>query len=804
MPRRTSSLLLLLTTALALASLRAPVALAAWPHDPYSANLLLGMEPGNQYNAAPLPDGAGGLFVAWEDSRSGTYDLYAQHLDAGGKPLWNATGVIVSNAAGNQYNPRMVSDGAGGFIVLWEDSRSGVYNLYAQRVNASGTSLWTANGVAFCISTGSKYMRGAVADGAGGVEVAWEDVRAGNSDIYAQRIGAAGTPLWTANGVALCTLASAQTVPRFASDGAGGLIVAWQDARGADVDVYAQRVTAAGTAAWTLNGIVVSNAANAQIVTGVVSDGVGGAIVVCDDARAGATSDVYAQRVTSTGGLLWSVPVCTATNSQYDSRLVTDGAGGAIVLWEDTRTNVAETDLYAQRIAASGAALWTLNGVAVCTATGQQYVGEAMPDGQGGLIASWEDWRSGLGGDVYAQRLSASGVAQWTANGVGLCQAVGVQSDPRVASDGQGGAIAFWEDQRSTTMDVYAQRVDHTGQLGTPEPGITSVRDVPADQGGAVKVSWTASWLDVDPTFLVFDYRVWRSVPLATAAGRALAARRGTTVSPDEAVRSGRLLLPASGVTDYAWEFVASTPSAQLASYSMVVPTAQDSVGGFLKYTAFMIEARSSSSAAADRWYSQPDSGYSVDNLAPVTPAPLTGTYRAGATHLSWNPNHEADLAGYKLYRGTSPSFVPSPATLIASPPDTGWVDAASATVTYKLTAVDAHGNESAPATLLPAAIAAVGDADARAFFAAPSPNPARAGSVLRFGLAAAGRVRLELLDAAGRRVRTLADGAFAAGEQVVRWDGRDDAGRAMAPGLYFARLTAPGRSETRRLAVVE
>jgi len=75
--------------------------------------------------------------------------------------------------------------------------------------------------------------------------------------------------------------------------------------------------------------------------------------------------------------------------------------------------------------------------------------------------------------------------------------------------------------------------------------------------------------------------------------------------------------------------------------------------------------------------------------------------------------------------------------------------------------------------------------------FLPPSPNPSAGEAMLRWRLPAGARVRLELFDVGGRRVRILADGPMSAGEHVQGWDGRDDAGHAVRGGLYLARLQA-------------
>jgi hypothetical protein len=82
-------------------------------------------------------------------------------------------------------------------------------------------------------------------------------------------------------------------------------------------------------------------------------------------------------------------------------------------------------------------------------------------------------------------------------------------------------------------------------------------------------------------------------------------------------------------------------------------------------------------------------------------------------------------------------------------------------------------------------------------------PNPFNPQTVIPMALPVTGRVDLAVYDAAGRRVRTLISGVVAAGEQKVTWDGRNDAGRALASGTYFARLRTAGVNEVRPLVLV-
>src|SRR5262249_6465379 len=177
--------------------------------------------------------------------------------------------------------------------------------------------------------------------------------------------------------------------------------------------------------------------------------------------------EIYAQRASASGIQQWAdALVCNATGTQDEPQLAPSGLGGAIVTWRDFRTGSA-ADIYAQRVNATGTTMWAANGVVVCRLTAAQGEERITSEGDGGAIIAWTDARSGTTADIYAQRMDIDGVPQWTANGVPLCTANNGQVNISIASDGSGGAIAAWEDPRSSVSfpDIYAQRID-----GIPPP----------------------------------------------------------------------------------------------------------------------------------------------------------------------------------------------------------------------------------------------------------------------------------------------------------------------------------------------
>jgi hypothetical protein len=158
------------------------------------------------------------------------------------------------------------------------------------------------------------------------------------------------------------------------------------------------------------------------------------------------------------------VALCTAANIQLYPTIVSDGAGGAIATWGDFRSGNA--DIYAQRVNAAGVPQWTADGVAVCRAGNYQYNPKIVSDGAGGGIVTWFDARSGSSYRIYAQRVNAAGVPQWTVGGVALSTTANTQLDPTIVSDGAGGAIVTWQDLRKDYGDIYAQNINSDGTLG--------------------------------------------------------------------------------------------------------------------------------------------------------------------------------------------------------------------------------------------------------------------------------------------------------------------------------------------------
>jgi hypothetical protein len=94
------------------------------------------------------------------------------------------------------------------------------------------------------------------------------------------------------------------------------------------------------------------------------------------------------------------------------------------------------------------------------------------------------------------------------------------------------------------------------------------------------------------------------------------------------------------------------------------------------------------------------------------------------------------------------------------------------------------------------------GDGAALGFTRAPRPNPSRNGVDFQFALNVAGHARIEVYDARGARVATIADHELPAQSFTARWDGTATNGRAVDSGVYWVRLTLPGYAQSRRVVI--
>ncbi|MDD4857224.1 MAG: hypothetical protein PHD74_03860 [Candidatus Krumholzibacteria bacterium] len=624
------------------------VMIASRAHAEYVKDGALICDAGDRYYGPALVTIPGAAIIAWADNRNGNMDVFAQKVDSTGLRLWATDGVAVCTAAEDQDNVRMVSDGAGGSIIVWADKRSGVSHIYAQRIDADGNVLWAPDGISVCTASIEQTYPQIIASGVpGGAIIAWWDNRTGynNSDIYAQAVDGDGNALWTSDGVPVCAADGNQYNTVLIPDGAHGAILSWEDNRVAEGDLYIQRIDSTGAALWDNDGVAACTASSYQILPRLASDGNFGAFIAWTDNRDG-NYDIYMQRFDQYGYPNWytdGIDIASQTYHEVATDIVPDGAGGVIVVCGEDRD--VEPGIYAMRVSEYGYAEWLWSGIPICTAPNGPETPQTVPDGSGGAVIAWTDWRKGQS-DIYAQKIDATGEVLWTTDGVLICRAPNDQSDVGLAADGDGGAIIAWRDSRAgNTYHTYAQRISGEGLWGNPEPSIVSCHDAPDDQGGYVRIKMTASSHDIaqEKDYPITGYNVWRELRSPggglLAAGDAPAAEDAALFSFFEeaantpGARISRAQAAALGFPSGDWESLGLHAARQDTVYYFAVPTESDSTASGTGWETYVVTAHTPTTSIVI--VSNCDSAYSVDNLAPPVTEGFAGAETASPHGLS-------------------------------------------------------------------------------------------------------------------------------------------------------------------------
>lgn len=155
------------------------------------------------------------------------------------------------------------------------------------------------------------------------------------------------------------------------------------------------------------------------------------------------------------------------SGSNTDLIVIQDDEGGKFMVWTDE--SGASSQVMAQKLDSHGRELWAGDGIDVygTNASFSQTNPTAISDGNGGLLICWEDERlSDNTVFIYSTRIDGNGQRLWTDGGLRgtlVCNATGNHLNPVMAPDGLGGFYVAFQDNRSGGLGVYAQYMNASG-----------------------------------------------------------------------------------------------------------------------------------------------------------------------------------------------------------------------------------------------------------------------------------------------------------------------------------------------------
>ncbi len=498
-----------------------------------------------------------------------------------------------------------------------------------------------------------------------------------------------------------------------AADGNGGAFIAWQDnADPSQNTVYLQHVSAGGKISWVRNGLSLRDTGNYTMLSPVlIANGAGGAIVGWEDNRRLGTSwfwPLFMQNVDADGRRLWEpsgIPM-SVRNGGRGLNVLPDPPQSAFFAWSSTAMPVVQKTGFDGRVWGDTAAqiAKTRSGN---VASSEVTLARA---GDGGVLVLWnEPSNFSDARRTYAQRLSADGVSQWGANGQPCSSSETIRRNIGAAGDGKGGAFVSWFEP---LRGVVLQHMDGNGVMLLDTAGIaigdSSVFHNVIDdgRGGALVLTATGG-----------DWRVYRIT--------------GSHERPWG--ESGRAVLPRIGA---------------VSSRGFV----SDNSGG-----AYIV---------APSWDKEEIRVQRIDS---------TGALRYPA---------EGIVVCRDRKKMTDP-------VIIATAKDEAmiaWINMSTIGGSVRVAKIDVNGNVS-PVETAPGA---------SSFGLAPChPNPASLETTVEFILRERARVGVDILDAAGKSVLQILDAELTAGAHTRRCSLA-----GLPAGLYFVRITTGDGAQLQPLEI--
>ncbi len=334
--------------------------------------------PSAQWRPAAAFDGADFL-VAWEDYRAaGDCNVYCARVSSEAGVL-DPSGIVVSQAANSQELPVAACNGTD-FLAVWLDTRGGGHDVYGSRVTRQGGVL--DPGGVYVSQAASNWTAPALAFGGSNFLVVWEDTRHGVTDIYGARISSTGVVL-DAEGIAVSEAANEQRNPAVVFGG-GGFFVVWDDERVGDSRaIYGARLTPQGSLL-DPEGVKISLAAGVANAPAVAFDGTH-FLVVWNEYRGDSLADIRGARVTASGRVLDpdGITITDAPGAQSGAVVEFDGTN-FLVVWEDSRGS-DRTGIYGARVTPAGRVLDS-NGIAISQGADHRITPAVVFDGSAFLV----------------------------------------------------------------------------------------------------------------------------------------------------------------------------------------------------------------------------------------------------------------------------------------------------------------------------------------------------------------------------------------------------------------------------------
>jgi hypothetical protein len=452
-----------------------PAALAQWSTDP-AQNLGVAVRNGDQVQPKVQATPDGGCYLSWLDNAGGGYDVYLQRLDAAGAEQWPHNGIQIADRSFSSTQDYGLSiDAAGHALLAFRDDRGGSEQVTATRVAPDGTQVWGAGGVALTADAAFKGSPKIAGTSDGDIVVAWTS----DTQVKLQRLDGDGNPLWGA-GVTLSDPGAQFLLSDLHASNDGAVILSFvrQVSFQAAKHLYAQKLAADGSPLWSASHVRVFDGGSLQFgnFPTFISDGAGGAVFGWYSSSP--ALQCFAQHIDAEAAELFghngAAGSTLATQIRVSPSVGYDPATQQTFLfWTEQNSSQSQHGVYGQKFDVAGARQWGDNGrVLVPVSATERTQVRTLAYGGGALVFFVDKPSPPFGQRVLATRVDGNGDFVWAPSILPASSAVAGKSRLFAETGACGNALLAWSDARTDSGDVYAQSVNGDGTLGgTPACG---------------------------------------------------------------------------------------------------------------------------------------------------------------------------------------------------------------------------------------------------------------------------------------------------------------------------------------------
>ncbi len=366
---------------------------------------------------------------------------------------------------------RTIAPGNDGEVIfIWSDTRYGMRNIFAHKMNSQGEFLWGEEGAVVTNLPGRQEDPVAITDGAGGAFIAWVDYRFDEQgDIFFQHLDSSGEILLNEDGIALAQVEGKQITINMCTDSLGGVFVTWQDKRGGvDDDIYGTHISANHDIVSPGTGVPIVVEIGNQSAKTIEYAGNNEAFIAWADFREGANADIYGQRLNITMNGLFEdngLAIASTDEQELKPRATFVNNNTSFLAWKNGDEN---SRILYQFIDENGIVFDDAKTISAYDAL--QTAPRVKRSSIGEVFVNWKDLRDDpLDGDQYFQKVDTNGDIQW-GEGVRLDMVDDIDFSARFAAGLSGDLNVIWERGTFPDVDVYFQNIDSEGNYTNESP----------------------------------------------------------------------------------------------------------------------------------------------------------------------------------------------------------------------------------------------------------------------------------------------------------------------------------------------